>query len=73
MTPNITTAGRVARAVSGVLCIIAAVVLWICEWPASPTTRWIAVVALGLTGPFQLYEARQAWCIARACGLRTPL
>jgi hypothetical protein len=30
-------------------------------------------VALAGSGIFMLFEALKGWCVARACGLKTPL
>lgn len=73
VTPNIQPAGRIARFVSGTLCIIAAATMALTAWPAHPVWRWCIVAVLAAAGFFQWYEAKRAWCIARACGLRTPM
>jgi hypothetical protein len=33
----------------------------------------IPAVALAGSGVFMLFEAFKGWCVARACGLKTPL
>ena len=71
--PNITKAGRIARATTGALCIGAGVVLWLVPWPETPAYRWIACIVLIAAGLFQLFEAKRGWCVARACGIKTPL
>lgn len=71
--PNITRAGRIARAITGLLTIAAGGALWLIGWPASPTVRAIATAICVAAGAFQLYEARKSWCIMRACGVRTPM
>ena len=63
LTPNIGRTGRILRAVFGVACIVAGLVLcgyslWVC----------LAFVALGIFG---LFEAARGWCFARACGIKT--
>lgn len=73
MKPNIDRRGRIARAVSGVICLIVAAALYAFDRPESTGLRWVLIVVLGLSGLFQLYEARKGWCIARACGLKTPM
>jgi uncharacterized membrane protein HdeD (DUF308 family) len=73
MTPNIQRNGRIARAVSGVLCLVAGVVVVWAGWPAAAIVRWIVAVALAAAGGFQLFEARRGWCVMRACGFRTPM
>lgn len=73
MTPNIDRKGRIARAVSGLLCLGAAgAVIWT-GWPAPMLYRWGIGGACVLAGAFQLFEAKRGWCIARACGLKTPM
>lgn len=73
MTPNIDRKGRIARAVSGVLCLLAALLCFCLNWPESASIRWIAIVILIGFGLFQMFEAKKGWCIARACGLKTPM
>jgi hypothetical protein len=73
MKPNIDRKGRVARAISGVLCIAVGVVLWWITWPESTTYRWIVSILAIAIGVFQLFEAKRGWCVARACGLKTPM
>ena len=73
MKRNIETAGRIARAVTGLLCLAGGVACWWAGWPATAGRRWVALVLLVVAGLFQLYEAKKGWCVARACGLRTPL
>ncbi|NBV84848.1 MAG: DUF2892 domain-containing protein [Verrucomicrobia bacterium] len=63
-SPNISTAGRVARGICGLLCLGAAALLRGHTLPA---------LALLMGGLFTLFEAARGWCIARACGIKTPL
>jgi hypothetical protein len=73
LRPNITTAGRWVRGISGaVLLVIGAALLWF-SWPASPLTRWIVASLLMLLGAFQIFEARKSWCVLRACRIKTPV
>ena len=63
--PNIGKTGRIARAVYGLVLVIAGLALsgyslWIC----------LALVAAGALG---LFEAFRGWCIMRACGIKTRL
>ncbi len=63
--PNITTSGRVARALVALLLLAAGI--WLClENP------WVGalVIACGL---FVLFEALRGWCVMRACGLKTKM
>ena len=62
---NIDRRGRIARAVWGVALIIAGVLL-------SARSGW-ACVFLVAFGVFALYEAARAWCLMRACGIKTKL
>lgn len=73
MKSNIDRRGRVARAISGLLCICVGVVLLCLHWPESPVYRWVSSGILVAAGVFQLYEAKRGWCIARACGMKTPM
>jgi hypothetical protein len=73
MKPNISRAGRIARVISGLVCVLAGVMLWLLGWPSSTTWRWIAIVFLIAAGLFQLFEAKRGWCAVRACGVKTPL
>ena len=71
--PNIDRQGRVARAITGSLCIAFGVGLWFVSWPDALTWRWVLTIAAVLAGGFQLFEAKRGWCVARACGFRTPM
>jgi hypothetical protein len=48
-------------------------VCWLLEWPTAPAWRWTLVALLVLGGLFQFYEAKTAWCITRACGIKTRM
>ena len=63
--PNIARAGRIARAVWGVVVAGLGV-------PALSWKPWVAVV-LFAAGAFALFEALRGWCLVRACGIRTRL
>lgn len=73
MKPNIELKGRVARGITGTLCIVAGVAFWWIGWPESTAWRWGLSILGVLAGGFQLFEARKGWCVARACGLKTPM
>ncbi len=73
LQPNINRWGRAARGVSGAVCILMGLLAWVIGWPASPGTRWIVSIAALAIGAFQLFEAKKAWCVMRACGIKTPL
>ncbi len=63
-TSNIGTAGRVVRGACGLACLGGSFLLRDSTVPA--------VLLLG-SGIFMLFEAVRGWCVARACGLKTPL
>lgn len=71
LTPNITSRGRIIRAVFGVLCIVAALIL-VFAFPPSGWRR-VAVVLLAAGGILGIFQARAGWCVVRACGIKTPL
>ncbi len=73
MQCNIKRGGRIARAISGIICIsVGSVLPWI-GWPEAVFLRW-AVAALAIAaGLFQLFEARRGWCVMRAMGFKTPM
>jgi len=73
MKPNIDRKGRVARAITGTLCVVFGASLWLIDWPESITIRWTVTVLAVAAGAFQLFEAKKSWCVARACGLKTPM
>jgi succinate-acetate transporter protein len=70
LTPNITTRGRIIRAAFGILCIVGALVL-VFAFPPSGWRR-VAVVLLAVGGILGIFQARAAWCVVRASGLKTP-
>jgi hypothetical protein len=63
-SPNIGAIGRLVRAVCGLGCGGAA-------WFFRENT-WVAVALVG-SCVFMVFEALKGWCVARACGLKTPL
>jgi len=73
MKPNIDRRGRIARAISGAITLAAGVACIFLQWPESPVWRWTLGVILVLGGLFQFYEAKNSWCVARACGMKTPM
>jgi len=62
---NIDRRGRAARAVSGGICLAAALGCFFAGW-------WIAGGLLLVGGLFQLFEAARGWCVMRAMGIKTP-
>lgn len=73
MQPNIDLKGRIARAITGSLCIAFGIVCWVKGWPEGPGYRWIVIGFATAAGGFQLFEARKSWCVIRACGVKTPM
>ncbi len=73
MHPNIDRKGRIARAITGSLCIAFGIVCWLIDWPEAVGYRWIVSLVAVAAGGFQLFEARKSWCIMRACGVKTPM
>lgn len=73
MKPNITRSGRIARATSGILCILFGAGVWYFSWPETVLYRWIIGVVAVVAGVFQLFEAKKSWCVMRACGFKTPM
>ena len=65
LKPNIDNRGRVARAVGGLLFLVAASFVW-------PHSVWGAAI-LAAVAFFMFFEAARGWCAARACGIKTPL
>lgn len=63
-TPNIERSGRVARGLCGAVALAGA---WI-----SREEIWVAA-ALAFSGLLMLFEAVRGWCLARACGMKTPM
>ena len=61
---NIGTLGRVVRGACGLGCLAGAAFL-----------RHVPVAAILLCGSglFMLFEAFKGWCVARACGIKTPI
>jgi hypothetical protein len=63
--PNIGRAGRVARAIIGVVLLVSGLVL-------SVSNVWVSIV-LTVSGAFGLFEAFRGWCVMRACGFKTRI
>jgi len=73
MVPNIGRSGRVARAITGAICLVVGICVALFAWNDTPTLRWIVSGALVVAGAFQLFEAQKGWCVMRACGVKTPM
>jgi hypothetical protein len=63
--PNIKRQGRIARGVSGSLCLIAGII-------TVDYKLWLGLVLVA-AGLFAIYEALSGWCLARACGIKTKI
>ena len=63
--PNIGRQGRIARGVTGALCLVAGIVV------AGDISLWGLVLVIA--GLFAIYEALSGWCLARACGVKTKI
>lgn len=64
--PNIDRRGRLSRAIMGVSCLIAGVII------SSQMKWWVGLILVG-AGLFAIFEAISKWCIVRACGIKTKL
>ena len=63
--PNIKRTGRIARGVTGALCLIAGII-------TVDYVLWLGLIFV-VTGLFAIYEALSGWCVARACGIKTKI
>ncbi|HEV7869216.1 MAG TPA: YgaP-like transmembrane domain [Chthoniobacteraceae bacterium] len=63
-TPNIAVRGRLVRAIGGFVFLVGALLIF-------PHSR-VAAVAFCFAAGFMLFEAARGWCVARACGIKTP-
>ena len=61
MKANIDRSGRIARAISGLICLVGGLALGFSGWPESAMVRWTLSVLFVLAGGFQFFEAKQAW------------
>ena len=68
MQANIDRKGRIARGITGLLCIGVGAVCWVTGLPEAAGYRWIVMIAAVAAGGFQLFEAKKSWCVMRACG-----
>jgi hypothetical protein len=69
---NIDSRGKAVRFRSGLVLLLAAVVLFL-AWalPTGSTVAWVVTGVIAATGAFSLFEARAGWCAVRALGFRT--
>lgn len=63
--PNLKREGRIARGVTGTICLIAGIIL-------VDFVLWLGLIFV-VAGLFAIYEAVSGWCVARACGLKTKI
>jgi hypothetical protein len=63
--PNLSQRGRIARGVSGALCLIAGIVVVDYKF-------WLGIVLVA-AGLFAIFESIRGWCLVRACGVKTKL
>ncbi|MFH1747834.1 MAG: hypothetical protein ABIG44_12435 [Planctomycetota bacterium] len=73
LTCNINRRGRIARASSGILFLVAAILIIWLGIPATAWIRWTFFVFLALFGGFQIFEGCVGWCATRALGIKTPM
>ena len=73
MKPNLDRRGQMVRGLSGLLFLGLGVFSIFTDWPTGPRLWWWWTCGAFALGVFQVFEAKQRWCIVRACGIRTPL
>jgi len=75
MQCNIDSKGKAARLISGLLTVIAGVVLLVLAALGTLTGAWPWIVgALAIVfGAFQIYEGWCGWCVMWAMGFKTPM
>lgn len=75
MQCNIDQRGKVARLITGLLCVLAGGVLIVLAFMEAGSS-WL-LTGIGLVclagGVFQIYEAWSGWCVMRAMGFKTPM
>ena len=69
---NIDSKGRLVRLIYGVVLVLVGVIL-LASWarPSQTVVPWIVSIALMLAGAFAIFEAKAAWCVVRAMGIKT--
>lgn len=60
---NLEREGRIVRGVTGLVLLVAGLLLF--------KLHWIAAVATLASSAFVLFEASRGWCVMRACGVKT--
>jgi len=74
LTSNIDERGASFRRRLGLFALAGAAAVAL-AWPLRTGSQagWIVSAALACTGLFNLFQARNRWCVARACGFQTKL
>jgi uncharacterized membrane protein HdeD (DUF308 family) len=72
MQKNIDTKGRIARAITGTMCVAGGLILVLPLFDMAAYWFWIGCFLIP-AGVFQWFEAVKGWCVARACGIKTPM
>jgi len=63
--PNISHRGRIARGVTGTMCLIAGIIV-------VDYKLWLGLVLVA-AGLFVIFESMRGWCLVRACGVKTKI
>lgn len=64
--PNLKRNGRIARGVTGTVCLIAGIIL-------QDSAQWWLGLVFVVAGLFAIFEAVRGWCLVRACGIKTKI
>lgn len=75
MQCNIDAKGKAVRLVSGIVTVVAALVLGGLGLASVVEGMWVWIVAAAALagGAFQIFEGWCSWCVLRAMGFRTPV
>jgi hypothetical protein len=74
MQCNIDAKGKVARLCSGIIVLVAGILLMLMWARASGASwKWIFSGLVMAGGLFQIYEGWAGWCVMRAMGFKTPM
>jgi len=68
---NIGWTGRIIRAVTGVVLVADAYLLYRYDMPSSGLASRALQVLIALMGAFAIFEGAIGWCAVRALGIRT--
>ena len=74
MQCNIDAKGKFARLCSGIIVLIAGILLMLL-WArgSGEIWKWILGALVVAGGLFQIFEAWAGWCVMRAMGFKTPM